>query len=58
MTALGLPTLGAATPDVTGAVVAWLATHPEEAQWDGRTVDTHALCAELELVAGWPPPGS
>ena len=58
MNALGLPTLGAATPEVTGAVVAWLATHREETKWDGRTVDTHALCAELELVAGWPPPRS
>ena len=56
MNALGLPPLGAATPDVTGAVVARLATPREETKWDGGTVDTHTLCAELGLVAGWPPP--
>jgi NAD(P)-dependent dehydrogenase (short-subunit alcohol dehydrogenase family) len=56
MDALGLPTLGAATSNVTGEVIAWLASHPEEDRWDGRTVDTLELCAELGLVAGWPPP--
>jgi NAD(P)-dependent dehydrogenase (short-subunit alcohol dehydrogenase family) len=55
MTALGLPTLGAATPEVTGEVVAWLASHPDDDEWNGKTVDTHALCARLGLVEGWPP---
>lgn len=55
MDALGLPTFGAATSNVTGEVIAWLALHPEEDRWNGRTVDTLALCAELGLVADWPP---
>ena len=55
MDALGLPTLGAATSNVTGEVIAWLATHPENESWNGRTVDTLELCAELGLVDGWPP---
>jgi NAD(P)-dependent dehydrogenase (short-subunit alcohol dehydrogenase family) len=57
MTALGLPTLGAATPEVTGEVVAWLASNVDRDEWNGRTVDTHVLCAELGLVEGWPVTG-
>lgn len=56
MDALGLPTLGAATPQVTAEVIAWLMRHPEEEEWNGRTVDSLALCAKLGLVEGWPPP--
>ena len=43
-----------ATSDVTGEVIAWLATHPENETWNGRTVDTLELCAELSWVEGWP----
>ncbi|MCE2390160.1 MAG: SDR family oxidoreductase, partial [Proteobacteria bacterium] len=55
MAALGLPKLGAAPPEVTGAVVAWLATSERALEWAGRTVFTHKLCAELGLLPGWPP---
>ena len=55
MDALGLPTLGAATPDVTAAAIVWLTQHPEADEWNGRTVDSLELCARLELLEGWPP---
>lgn len=55
MSALGLPKLGSAPPEVTGAVVAWLATAEEASEWEGRTVFSHDLCAELGLLPGWPP---
>ena len=55
MAALGLPKLGAAPPEVTGAVVAWLATSERALEWAGRTVFTHKLCAELGLLPDWPP---
>jgi NAD(P)-dependent dehydrogenase (short-subunit alcohol dehydrogenase family) len=41
------------SPDVTGAVVAWLATHEEAAQYSGRTIMTPMLCADLGLIEGW-----
>jgi NAD(P)-dependent dehydrogenase (short-subunit alcohol dehydrogenase family) len=48
-----------APPDVVGAVVAWLATHPDAAEArvagiDGRVVDSQAVSRELGLVPGWP----
>jgi NAD(P)-dependent dehydrogenase (short-subunit alcohol dehydrogenase family) len=45
-----------APPEVPAAVVAWLATDPGAAAWQGRTVFAQKLCAELGLVPGWPPP--
>jgi NAD(P)-dependent dehydrogenase (short-subunit alcohol dehydrogenase family) len=48
----------AAPPDVVGAVVAWLVSHPEEAEQvveeDARNVEAQDLCRELALVEGWP----
>lgn len=43
-----------APPEVPGAVVAWLATHPDAESFRGRTVRAQKLCAERGLVAGWP----
>ena len=56
MAALNLHNFGGAPPEATGAVVAWLAEDPERAaEWRGRTVNSLELCAELDLVEGWPP---
>ena len=55
MEALGLPKIGAAPPEVSGAALAWLASDPGAAEWAGRTVHSQRLCAELGLVEGWPP---
>jgi NAD(P)-dependent dehydrogenase (short-subunit alcohol dehydrogenase family) len=43
-------------PEVPGAVVAWLATDPAAARYAGTIVHAQALCRELGLVPGWPPP--
>lgn len=49
---------------VTAEVIAWLATQPAADTHRGKTVNSHLLCAELGLVAGWdgerfrPPDGS
>jgi NAD(P)-dependent dehydrogenase (short-subunit alcohol dehydrogenase family) len=59
-----------APPDVVGAVVAWLAANPEQAEGvmddgfypppvgqikDSRVVDAQQVCADLGLVPGWRP---
>jgi NAD(P)-dependent dehydrogenase (short-subunit alcohol dehydrogenase family) len=49
----------AAPPDVVGAVVAWLATQPDQAEAqvvgvDGRIIDAQRICRELALLPGWP----
>jgi NAD(P)-dependent dehydrogenase (short-subunit alcohol dehydrogenase family) len=48
----------AAPPDVVGAVVAWLVTHPDQAEAlvagvDGRNIDAQRVCRELALLPGW-----
>jgi NAD(P)-dependent dehydrogenase (short-subunit alcohol dehydrogenase family) len=45
-----------APPEVPAAVVAWLATDPAAAEWQGKTVFAQKLCAKLGLLPGWPPP--
>ena len=46
-------------PDVPGAVAAWLATDPEAAEPNGRTVFAPEVCADLGLLPGWAPsPGA
>lgn len=48
---------GGAPPDVIGAVVAWLAVHPEERRsYNGDTVEGQYLCHEKKLLPGWPGP--
>jgi NAD(P)-dependent dehydrogenase (short-subunit alcohol dehydrogenase family) len=42
-------------PSVPAAVIAWLATDPDAAEWQGRTVSAQRLCAERGLLPGWPP---
>lgn len=44
------------TPEVIGAVIAWLVTAPEAVAHVGKTVLAQPLCTELGLVVGWPPP--
>jgi NAD(P)-dependent dehydrogenase (short-subunit alcohol dehydrogenase family) len=41
--------------DVPGAVCAWLATDPDAAEPNGRTVDAPEICAQLGLLPGWAP---
>jgi NAD(P)-dependent dehydrogenase (short-subunit alcohol dehydrogenase family) len=43
-------------PEVPGAVVAWLATHPAADRYAGTLVHAQKLCRELGLVPGWPAP--
>jgi hypothetical protein len=45
---------GGAPPEVPAAVIAWLATSSDAAQWHGRTIHAQPACAELGLVPGWP----
>jgi NAD(P)-dependent dehydrogenase (short-subunit alcohol dehydrogenase family) len=45
---------GGAPPEVPAAVMAWLATDPAAADWQGKMVDTQRLCKKLGLVPGWP----
>jgi NAD(P)-dependent dehydrogenase (short-subunit alcohol dehydrogenase family) len=45
-----------APPDAIGAAVAWLATDPRGAEWDGRTFPAQDVCRDLGLLPGWPPP--
>ena len=48
---------GGAPPDVMGAVVAWVATHPEErARWNGETIEAQYFCHEHGLLPGWEGP--
>jgi NAD(P)-dependent dehydrogenase (short-subunit alcohol dehydrogenase family) len=42
-----------APPEVSGAVVAWLATTPEAAALNGRTIFAQPFCAEHGLLEGW-----
>lgn len=43
-------------PEVVGAVVAWLATNPEAAALNGRTIEAQFFCAERKLLPGWEGP--
>lgn len=47
---------GGAPPEVTGEVIAWLATDPAAGEWDGKFVLAQRLCRKLALLPGWPPP--
>ncbi len=45
-----------APPEVAGEVAAWLGDDPEAGAYAGTMVSSRALCKELGLVPGWPPP--
>jgi NAD(P)-dependent dehydrogenase (short-subunit alcohol dehydrogenase family) len=45
-----------APPEVAGEVAAWLGDDPGAGKYAGQMVSSRALCKELGLVAGWPPP--
>ncbi|MCH2172393.1 SDR family oxidoreductase [Myxococcota bacterium] len=51
----GFDTSGA-PPDVVGAVVAWLATREEAAEFNGRTVEGQFFCHEQGLLPDWEGP--
>ena len=40
-------------PDVPAAVVAWLATSPEAAQFNGQTIRAQYFCRDRELLPSW-----
>jgi len=56
MAKFGFSVDGAAPTDVSGAVVAWLATNPEAKQFNGQTVFAQYFCRERNLVPGWDSP--
>ena len=56
MADFGFDASAGAPPDVIGAVVAWLATDPDAAEWAGRVVPAQALCHERGLLPGWSGP--
>jgi len=42
-----------APPEVPAAVIAWLASDPEAARWNGETVFAQKLCLDLGLRPDW-----
>jgi NAD(P)-dependent dehydrogenase (short-subunit alcohol dehydrogenase family) len=47
-----------APPEVAGEVAAWLGADADAVRYAGQMVSSRALCKELGLVPGWPPPKS
>jgi NAD(P)-dependent dehydrogenase (short-subunit alcohol dehydrogenase family) len=43
-----------APPEVPAAVIAWLASAPEAAEFAGKAIDAQRLCRERRLLPGWP----
>ena len=56
MAKFGYTVDGAAPADVSGAVVAWLATNPEASKFNGQTVWAQYFCRERGLLPGWETP--
>jgi NAD(P)-dependent dehydrogenase (short-subunit alcohol dehydrogenase family) len=56
MADFGFDAATGASPDVIGAVVAWLTTSPDATQWAGQVVPAQQLCADLALVPGFAGP--
>lgn len=46
---------GSAPPEVPAAVIRWLATSPEAAEFLGKTVHAQSVARKRALVPGWPP---
>ena len=42
-----------APPEVTAAVIVWLATAQGASARAGTTINSHKVCAELDLWPGW-----
>jgi NAD(P)-dependent dehydrogenase (short-subunit alcohol dehydrogenase family) len=45
-----------APPEVAGEVTAWLGSDAAAVRYAGQMVSSRAVCKELGLVEGWPPP--
>ncbi len=45
-----------APPEVAGEVAAWLGTDEDAVGYAGQMVSSRAVCKELGLAEGWPPP--
>jgi len=54
MGAFGFDASAGAPPDVIGAVTAWLVTEPEARALNGTWIEAQELCAERNLLPGWP----
>jgi NAD(P)-dependent dehydrogenase (short-subunit alcohol dehydrogenase family) len=58
MGSFGFDSSGGAPPDVVGAVVTWIVTHPDGAEArveeNGRNFEAQDVCRELGLLPGWP----
>jgi NAD(P)-dependent dehydrogenase (short-subunit alcohol dehydrogenase family) len=54
----GFDSSAGAPPDVLGAVVTWIVTHPEAAEKrveaDARNFEAQDVCKEYNLLPGWP----
>jgi hypothetical protein len=55
MAEFGIPNVGAPA-DVVAAVVIWLVTDPEAAEWNGRNIEAQFFCHERNLLPGWAGP--
>lgn len=60
MAAFGFDSSSGPPPDVVGAAVAWILSHPDEAEAyvaaNGRNVEAQEVCVERSLLPGWPTP--
>ncbi|HEY5173531.1 MAG TPA: SDR family oxidoreductase [Acidimicrobiia bacterium] len=54
MGAFGFDASAGAPPDVIGAATAWLVTAPEARVLNGTWIEAQDLCAERNLLPGWP----
>lgn len=58
MVAFGFDASSGPPPDVVGATVAWIVSHPDEAEAyiavDGRNLEAQEVCVERGLLPGWP----
>lgn len=54
MAEFGFDASAGSPPDVIGAAAAWLATAPEARARNGEWIEGQDLCAELNLLPGWP----
>ena len=52
MAEFGIDNVGAPA-DVVAAVVVWLVTDPEAAEWNGRNIEAQFFCHERNLLPGW-----
>ena len=55
MAEFGIENKGAPA-DVVAAVIVWLLTDPEAADWNGRNIEAQFFCHERGLLPGWAGP--